>query len=92
MSKNAELSLRSLAGGILVTLVTPLFPLLAWPLLVFDPLFPPECEPEAVICLFSGEALFAALVSEILVYSLLSYLVLRWRLISLKRTSYIGDV
>jgi hypothetical protein len=92
MDKNTELSLRSLAGGILVTLVTPFFPLLAWPLLVFDPLFPPECDPEAVICLFSGKALFAALLSEILVYSLLTYLVLRWRLMYLRRTSYIGDV
>jgi hypothetical protein len=92
MSKNTELSLRALAGGILITLITPFIPLLAWPMLIFDPLFPPECEPEVLVCLFSGKALFATLVSEVLVYSLVSYLVLKWRLIYLKRVSYIGDV
>jgi hypothetical protein len=90
MSKN--ISLRSLAGGILITLLTPFLPLLAWPMLLFDPLFPPDCGPEASACLFSYKALFATLVSEILVYSLFTYLILKLRLIYIKRTSYIGDV
>ena len=92
MSKNIALSLRSLAGGILITLLTPFLPVLAWPMLIFDPLFPPVCGPEASACLFSGKAIFATFASEVLVYSFLTFFILKLRLVYLKRTSYIGDV
>jgi hypothetical protein len=92
MSKKMERPLQSLAGGLIITLSSPIFGLPAWPLLIFDRLFPPECTPEELACLFSGKAILATLVSEVLIYSLLTYLVLRWKLIYIKRTSYIGDV
>jgi hypothetical protein len=86
MNKNTALLLRSLAGGVLITILTPFLPVLAWPMLMFDPLFPPRCQPGTSGCLFSGEALVATAVSEVLVYSLLTYLILKWRLTYLKRT------
>ena len=83
----------SVLGGVLVTMCTPVIPLLAWPLFIFAGLFPPDCggDPEA-FCFVSDAALFAAFATELLVYSLLSHLVLRGRLFSLKRASYIGKL
>lgn len=92
MSKKDERIVQSIAGGLIVTILTPILGFLAWPMLIFEKLFPDECPPEALICLWSDKAIIATLVTEFLIYSLLAYLVLKWRLISIKRTSYIGDV
>jgi hypothetical protein len=91
LNKNTALSLRSLAGGVLITVLTPFLPFLAWPMLMFDPLFPPQCAPGTPNCLFSGKALFATALGEILIYSLLTYLILKWRLRYLRKTSYLRD-
>lgn len=89
---NGQIS-QSIVGGVLITFFgTPVLPFLAFPMLIFDPLFPPECHPEAFICLFSGKALLATLASEVLIYSLLIYFALRLGLIYLKKASYIGNV
>jgi hypothetical protein len=92
MGRNSERLIKSLAGGVIATLFSVLFPLLAWPLLIFDPLFPPQCPPEALLCLWSDEALAATLATEVLIYSLLTYLVLKLNLLRLERASYVGKV
>jgi hypothetical protein len=92
MDKNAERALQSIAGGLIITLLSPILGFLAWPLWIFNRLFPPDCEPNALFCLFSDKAILATLVTEVLIYSLLTYLALRWKLIYIKRTSYTGDV
>ena len=77
-------------GGFGITLLSPVIHLLAWPMLIFDRLFPPRCEPEILICMFSGEALIATLLSQLVIYSLIIYAVLKLRLVYLKRVEYIG--
>jgi hypothetical protein len=92
MSKNGERVTQAAIIGFIITAATPAFPLLAWPLLIFDKLFPPDCSPEALFCPWSAAALLVALASELLIYSLLTYLVLRQRVFYFKRTGYIGKV
>jgi hypothetical protein len=82
--------LQSALGGFIITLLSSVLPLLAWPVFIFDPLFPPECGPEVAICMFSGKALAAAALSQLIIYTLLSYAVLRLRLICLRRVEYTG--
>ena len=82
--------LQSVLGGFIITLLSPVIHILAWPMLIFDPLFPPKCEPEILICMFSGEALIATLLSQLIIYSLLIYAVLRLRLVYLRRVEYMG--
>jgi hypothetical protein len=91
MSEKDERIRQSLAGGVLLTLCTLLLPILAWPILIFDKLFPDECPPEALICL-SVKAIVATLVTEFILYTFLTYHALRLGLLTIKRTSYIGDV
>lgn len=92
MSNKDERILQSLAGGVLLTLVTALLPMLAWPMLIFDKLFPDDCPPEALICLWSDKTIVATLATELVLYTLLTYLILRLGLLTIKRTSYTGDV
>lgn len=81
---------QSVLGGFIITLLSSVLHPLAWPMLIFDPLFPPECGPEVTICLFSGKALVATVLSELVVYTLLIYAVLRLRLVRLRRAKYAG--
>jgi hypothetical protein len=92
LSKNSERAGQAFIIGVFLTACTFIFPYLAWPMLIFDKLFPPDCPPEALLCLWSDTAIAAAFASELLIYSLLPYLLLRRRVIYLKRTSYIGKV
>ncbi len=92
MSKNIERSIESLIGGSLIMLCTPVLLFLAWPMLIFDKLFPDECPPEALFCLWSDKALVATLLTEVLIYSLVTYLILKLDLVYLRRASYIGKV
>lgn len=92
MSKNSERAGQAFIIGVFLTACTFVLPYLAWSMFIFDKLFPPDCPPEALLCFWSGTAIAATLASEILIYSLLTYLLLRRRVIYLKRTSYIGKV
>ncbi|MDT5123859.1 MAG: hypothetical protein QOC96_3341 [Acidobacteriota bacterium] len=88
---NGRAAQAFIIGGI-ITSCTLIFPALGWPMLIFNKLFPPDCPPEAFLCLWSDTAIFATLISEFFIYSLFTYLVLRRQVIFLKRTSCIGKV
>lgn len=92
MGKNTERAGQAFIIGILFTAVTFVLPILAWPLLIFDKLFPPDCPPEAMFCLWSDKAIVATLASELIIYTLLPYVILGQRIINLERVSYIGKV
>ena len=92
MSKKGEDIIKSIVGGLIVTTLSPVFGFLAWPMFVFEKLFPEDCPPEALICFWSDKAIIATLATEVLIYSLLIYLVLRLGLFHLEKVSYIGKV
>lgn len=83
---------QAIIGGLIAMLLSPVLGFLAWPMIIFDPLFPPDCPPETFICFWSEKAIIATLVTEFIIYTLIIYLILRLGLIHLKRTSYIGKV
>ena len=92
MSKNDGRIMKSIAGGLIATILTPVLGFLAWPMFIFERLFPDDCPPEALICLWSDKAIFATLATEVLIYSLLTYLMLKLDMFHLERTSYVGKV
>ena len=81
---------QAILGGFIISLLSSVIPALAWPMLIFDPLFPPECGPELLVCMFSGKALIATLLSQLIIYTLLIYAVLRMRQVYLRRVKYLG--
>lgn len=83
---------HSLLGGLLATLFSIVVPIFAWPLVLFDRLFPANCVSDVPIVCISGSAIAATLISEFTIYSMLTYVVLRWHLVYLKPVSYIGNV
>ena len=94
MKEEPVSSTLSILGGVLITMCTPVLPFLAWPLLIFAGLFPDDCggDDTEALCLVSDSAIYATLVTELIVYTLLSHFVLSKRLFSLKRTGYIGEL
>jgi hypothetical protein len=83
---------HSLLGGFLVTLCSILIPVFAWPIVLFDRVFPANCVSDVPIICISGSAIIATVISEFTIYSLLTYVILRWHLVYLKPVSYIGNV
>jgi hypothetical protein len=92
MGKNTERASQAFIIGVIITAATFVLPILAWPLLIFDNLFPPDCPPDAMIYLWSDRAIVATLASELILYTLLPYFILGQRIIYFKRASYIGKV